>query len=145
MAIDRQGFGLAIIRIFMGVFFFFTGLGKYQWFTSTAILDGRFHTWLMTAAEGSISRRYIEHIGLPGLAVFSRLVPLGEISCGIALIAGFWTPVFAFIAFFMALNFHIASGALFQYAFLTNGFGLPVLGPTLGLALGGVKQRWSLR
>ena len=61
------------------------------------------------------------------------------------MIIGFWTPLFAFIAFFMALNFNIASGAIFTYGFLTNGYGLPVLGSTLALAVGGVKQCWSIR
>jgi hypothetical protein len=32
----------------------------------------------------------------------------------IAMVAGFGTPLFAFVAFFMALNFHVASGALFK-------------------------------
>jgi hypothetical protein len=45
----------------------------------------------------------------------------------------------------MVLNFHVASGALFQYRFLTNGFGLPVLGGLLALAVGGVRLPWSVR
>jgi uncharacterized membrane protein YphA (DoxX/SURF4 family) len=80
----------------------------------------------------------------PWSAILARLVPLGEITSGVALIAGVWTPLFAFIAFFMALNFQIASGAVFKYSFLTSGYGLPVLGTTLGLAIGGVGLRWSL-
>jgi hypothetical protein len=40
----------------------------------------------------------------------------------------------------MALNFQIASGALFKYSFLTSGYGLPVLGSTLALALAGTGQ-----
>jgi hypothetical protein len=63
----------------------------------------------------------------------------------VALILGIWTPVFAFIAFFMALNFQLASGALFKYSFLSSGYGLPVLGGTLALTLGGVRLPWSLR
>ena len=50
-------------------------------------------------------------------------MPLGEIASGAALIAGFWTPFFAFVAFFMALNFQFASGALFKYSVLTSGYG----------------------
>ena len=76
--------------------------------------------------------------------MFARLVPLGEITCGVALIAGIWTPLFAFVAFFMALNFQFASGALFKYSFLTSGYGLPVLGATLALAIGGVRLPWSI-
>ena len=50
-----------------------------------------------------------------------------------------------FIAFFMVLNFAVASGIIFAYAYLTNGYGLPVLGSTLGLAIGGARLPWSVR
>lgn len=145
MAIDRQGIGLALLRICIGVFFIFEGLGKIRWFADTSVLAARFADWTQAAAAGSVSHWYLARIAQPGLAVFARLVPLGEIVSGIALVLGFWTPFFAFVAFFMALNFNIASGALFKYSFLTNGYGLPVLGSTLALAVGGVKQRWSVR
>ncbi len=145
MAIDRQGTGLAIVRVCIGAFFVAEGLSKYRWFTDTSILAGRFSGWLAAAPPDSWSRWYLEHVAIPGTASFARLVPLGEIGSGLALVVGFWTPLFAFIAFAMALNFHIAGGTLFRYSFLTNGFGLPVLGPTLGLAMGGVRLPWSLR
>jgi uncharacterized membrane protein YphA (DoxX/SURF4 family) len=145
MAIDRQGIGLALLRICIGVFFIFEGLGKIRWFGDTSVLAARFAEWSQAAAAGSVSHWYLERIAQPGLAVFARLVPLGEIVSGTALVVGFWTPFFAFVAFFMALNFNIASGALFKYSFLTNGYGLPVLGSTLALAVGGVKQRWCVR
>ena len=145
MAFDRQGTGLAITRVFLGVFFIFEGLGKFRWFVDTSILAGRFSEWLEASAAGSASRWYLERVAMPGLGVFARLVPLGEICSGIALLVGFWTPLFAFLAFFMALNFQVASGAIFKFSFLTNGYGLPVLGPTLGLAIGGVRLPWSIR
>src|SRR5580765_3968475 len=145
MAIDRQGLGLTVLRILIGVFFLFEGLGKIRWFTDSSILAGRFNEWTQAAAAGSVSLWYMQRIALPGLAIFARLVPLGEIVCGIALLVGFWTPFFAFVAFFMALNFNIASGAIVKYSFLTNGYGLPVLGATLALAIGGVRLRWSVR
>lgn len=145
MAIDRQGTGLTIIRVCMGVFFLFEGINKYEWLMNTSILAGRFSTWLAAAAEGSASRWYLEHVAIPGTAVFARLVPLGEVAAGLALIAGIWTPLAAFLAFVMVLNIHVASGALFKYAILTNGYGLPVLGSTLGLAFGGVRLPFSVR
>jgi uncharacterized membrane protein YphA (DoxX/SURF4 family) len=145
MAIDRQGTGLAITRICLGVFLLFQGLGKYQWFADTSILAGRFQEWVDVAAPGSISRLYLDHIAIPGLPVFARLVPLGEIASGLALIVGFYTPIFAFSAFFMVLNFAVASGLIFAYSYLTNGYGLPVLGSTLGLAVGGARLPWSVR
>jgi uncharacterized membrane protein YphA (DoxX/SURF4 family) len=145
MAIDRQGTGLTIIRICLGVFFLFEGLGKLGWLFNSAVLQGRLDGWLADAASGSLSRWYLEHVAIPGAVVFARLVPIGELAAGAALIAGFWTPLASLLAFLMVLNIHVASGALFRYAFLTNGYGLPVLGATLGLALGGIRLPLSIR
>ena len=145
MAIDRQGTGLVITRVCLGVFLLFQGLLKIEWFADTSILAGRFQEWVDTVAPGSISRLYLDRIALPGLPVFARLVPLGEIVSGLALIVGFFTPIFALISFFMVLNFAVASGIIFSYSYLTNGYGLPVLGSTLGLAVGGWRLPWSVR
>ena len=145
MALDRQGTGLAIIRVAIGAFFIAEGLTKYRWFLDASILAGRFNEWRQAAAPGSVSRWYIGHVAMPGLQFFARLVPLGEIFSGIALVFGFWTPLFAFIAFFMAANYQVADGAMFRISFLTSGYGLPVLGSTLGLAIGGVRLPLSVR
>jgi uncharacterized membrane protein YphA (DoxX/SURF4 family) len=145
MAFDRQGTGLTITRVFLGVFFLVEGLGKWRWFLDTSILAGDFSKWLETAAAGSMTRWYLERVAIPGVAIFARLVPLGEICSGIALVVGFWTPFVAFLAFFMVLNIHVASGAIFKVSFLTLASGLPVLGPTLGLAIGGIRLPWSFR
>ena len=145
MAIDRQGHGLAILRICIGVFFIFEGFGKIPWFTDTSLLAGQFANWSQAATPGSLSQWYLERVAMPNAAIFARLVPLGEIGSGLGMVVGFWTPFFAFVAFFMALNFQIASGAVFKYSFLTSGYGLPVLGATLALALGGVRLPWSIR
>ena len=145
MAIDRQGLGLTILRLCIGVFFLFQGIGKIRWFADSSFLAGQFAGWSRAAAPGSVSLWYLERIATPGLAVFARLVPLGEICSGAAMVVGFWTPAAAFVAFIMALNFQIASGAIVHYSFLTSGYGLPVLGTTLALAVGGVRLKWSLR
>jgi uncharacterized membrane protein YphA (DoxX/SURF4 family) len=145
MAIDRQGTGLAILRICIGIFFIFEGLGKIRWFADPSALAGQLDGWLHAVPSGSLSQLYLQRIAIPGVAIFARLVPLGEMVSGAALILGFWTPLFAFVAFFMALNFQFASGALFHYSFLTSGYGLPVLGSTLALAVGGVRLPWSIR
>jgi thiosulfate dehydrogenase (quinone) large subunit len=145
MALDRQGTGLAIARIAIGVFFIVEGMTKYRWFLDASILARTLNEWLQAAAPGSVSRWYLGHVAMPGLQFFARLVPLGEIVSGIALVLGFWTPLFAFIAFFMAANYQVASGAMFRLSFLTSGYGLPVLGSTLGLAIGGVRLPLSVK
>lgn len=145
MAIDRHGIGLALSRIFIGLFFVFDGIGKLRWFVDSSILAIQLSGWLNASAPGSMSRWYLEHVAMPGLPYFARLVPLGEMVCGLAMLVGFWTPAFALIAFLMVLNFHVAGGMIEKYSFLTNGHGLPVLGSTLGLAVGGVRLPWSVR
>jgi uncharacterized membrane protein YphA (DoxX/SURF4 family) len=140
MAIDRQRTGLAILRVCIGIFFIFEGIGKIRWFTDTSLLAGQLSGWLQDVPPTSFSHQYLERVAIPGVAIFARLVPLGEIASGIALVTGFWTPLFAFVAFFMALNFQFASGALFKYSFLTSPYGLPVLGSTLALTLAGGRK-----
>jgi uncharacterized membrane protein YphA (DoxX/SURF4 family) len=145
MAMDRQGTGLAIVRMSIGVFFIFEGLGKWRWFADSSILANQLAGWQHAVAPGSASAVYLERVAVPFVAVFARLVPLAEICSGLALVVGFWTPFVAGLAFVMALNFLFASGALFRYSFLSNGYGLPVLGSTLGLAIGGTRLPWSIR
>ena len=145
MAIDRQGSGLALLRILIGIFFLFEGIGKIGWLTDTSILAGQLAGWAQAVPSASWSHLYLERLAIPYATTFARLVPLGEMASGIALIVGVWTPFSALVAFFMALNFQFASGALFKYGILTSGYGLPVLGSTLALALGGVRLPWSIR
>lgn len=143
MASGSAATGLRALSMFLGVFFIFEGLGKIAWFTDSGPLAGALQGWLKEAAP--TSRWYLETLAIPGVPMFARLVPLGELLGGSALLAGFWTRVAAFAAFLMVLNFHVASGAIFQYRFLTNGFGLPVLGGLLALAIGGSRLPWSIR
>jgi len=145
MALDRHGTGLAILRILIGVFFVFEGLSKIRWFTDASILASTLAQWQAAAPAGSLSQLYLTRIAVPGVTIFARLVPLAELAGGLALVIGFWTPLVAFLAFLMVLNFHVAGGTLFKYSFLSNGYGLPVLGSTLALAIGGVRLRWSVR
>ena len=145
MAIDRQGTGLSILRICIGVFFIFEGVGKLSWFGDTSLLAKQLEGWVQSVPAGSWSHLYLERVAMPYSSYFARAVPLGELISGAAMVAGFWTPFFAFVAFFMALNFEFASGALFQYKALTNPYVLPVLGATLALAIGGVRLPLSLR
>jgi uncharacterized membrane protein YphA (DoxX/SURF4 family) len=141
MAIDGRTTGLTVLRICIGVFFIFEGIGKLGWFTDTSLLAEQLRNWSQSVSSSSLSHMYLVRVAIPGVRIFARLVPLGEIVSGVALVAGFWTPLFAFVAFFMALNFQFASGALFRYSFLTSGYGLPVLGSTLALALSGLRPR----
>ena len=135
--------GLRLLAMFLGVFLIFEGLGKLAWFTDSGPLQGALQGWLKDAPP--TSRWYLETFAIPGVPMFARLVPFGELAAGVALVLGFWTRLAAAFAFLMVLNFHVASGAIFQYRFLTNGFGLPVLGGLLALAVGASRLPLSVR
>ena len=133
MAIDRQATGLTILRVCLGVFLPVRGHRQFCWFGNSSLLAGQLAGWLQTSGAAALNRDYLERFAIPYVAILARLVPLGEIASGLALIVGFWTPVFAFVAFVMAVNFNFASGAMLKYSFLTSGYGLPVLGSDAGI------------
>ena len=111
------------------------------WFADSDLLEESLREWLAEAP--SLSRAYLENVAIPAAPVFARLVPLGELGAGIAFLLGFRTRLAATLAFLMVLNFHFASGALFRYGFLTNGYALPVLGGLAGLSSPG-RLPWSV-
>ena len=61
-----------------------------------------------------------------------------------ALILGFQVRLAALVSILMILNFHFASDVLFHYSYLTNAYGLPVLGSLLALIVGGTRLPFSL-
>jgi uncharacterized membrane protein YphA (DoxX/SURF4 family) len=139
----RQAWGLVALRLCLGGFFLFEALGKVGWFTSSAVLRARFAEWVGNV--GPVSRAYLETVCIPGVEVFARLVPTGEFAVAAAFLLGGYTRTAAAMALLMVLNFHFASGVMFQYSYLTNGYGLPVLGGLLALALGGAGLPLSVK
>ena len=134
--------GLRALSLLMGVFLLFMGIDKWPWLTNDGVLAGRFQEWLASAPPAS--RWYLERVAIPGTPIFARLVPVAEMALGAALVCGFKVRVAAAIALVMVFNFHFASDVLFHYRYLTNGYGLPVLGGLLALALGGGRLPLSL-
>jgi uncharacterized membrane protein YphA (DoxX/SURF4 family) len=129
-----QALGLTALRIALGVFFLFMSLSKIGWLTDASMLTTQLTGWLDEA--GPFSRWYLQTLCLPGAPVFARIVPVAELTTGLALILGIYTRVAATLGLLMILNFHVASGIIFRYEYLTNGYGLPVIGGLLALAIG---------
>ena len=61
-----------------------------------------------------------------------------------ALLAGFRVRLVAVIAAAMVLNFHFAMGVLFDWGYLYNAYGPPVLGSLAALAIGPQRLLLSL-
>ena len=137
------GFGLRLLAVCLGVFMVGAGANKIGWFADAQPLSAVFQRW--AAQAGPEVRWYVETLAMPGAPLFARLVPLGELMTGAALILGFWGRLAAVVALFMVANFHFASGAYFSAAFLTNAAGPPLMGGLAALAISRVRLPWSLR
>jgi uncharacterized membrane protein YphA (DoxX/SURF4 family) len=134
--------GFRLLALLVGIYFVVNGVQKIAWFTDSSILAERLNAWMQNAAPST--RWYIETVARPGVPLFARLVPLIELSTGAALILGVWTRLAAALAFLMVLNLHFARGVFYEWAFLADGAGLPVLGSLLALALGGSRLPLSV-
>ncbi len=140
----KESSALTLIRIALGVFFLCESYQKLGWLMDSAELHGRLTQW--AAAASSANRWYVENVAIPGAPIFARVVMLGELCAGFALVFGVWTRLAATLAFLMVMNFHYASGQLFGgLRFLTNGYALPVLVPLVALALAGGRLPLSLK
>ena len=135
--------GLRVLAIMLGIFFLGMCSTKLAWFLDSSILLNKFQTIFLPKAP-SIVRWYLETVCIPGAPLFARLVPLGELAAGLALIAGFWTRMAATVALLMVLNFHFATSAFWSIDFLRDGTGLPVLGGLLALAINGARLPFSV-
>jgi|SRR6185436_14165997 len=133
--INTEKISLLIVRLGLGVFFFFEGWDKLPWMSHPDMLTEILRRWADTGAPSA--RWYIDAILIPGVSVFARLVFLAEVGAGLALFFGFWTRPIAILTILMVLNIHFAHSSLFQYGFLSKGDGLPILSGLLAVAIAG--------
>jgi len=128
------GQALVVLRLSLGIFMIAKGLDKLAWFIHPNLLAVKLDAFL---AKATPANRWWVTLLIPGVAVFARLVPFGELAAGSALVFGRFTRLAAVLAFLMILNFHLATGALFHIAFFSDGQAFPVLGGLLAIALAG--------
>lgn len=141
-AAGSSSVALRVLSLSMGVFFLFMGLDKIGWLAHPDLLTTQLRGWHDTAPAAS--RWYLTTVAIPGAPVFARLVLAGELAVGVALILGIRVRLAAVVGLFMVLNFHFAMGVLLRYNYLWNGYGPPVLGSLLALAIGGARLPFSL-
>lgn len=134
--------GLRVLSIALGVFLLFMGLDKVEWLMDSGPLVRRLQEWRGSASP--MSRWYLDALAIPGAPVFARLVLVGELAAGAALLCGVRVRLAAGVSLLMVLNFHFASDVLFRYSYLTNAYGPPVLGGLLALVIGGAKLPFTL-
>ena len=136
------GSGLRVLAALVGVFLVATSITLFPWVADGGIVLQRFREWLPSATPSA--RWYLETVCIPGAPIFARLVPIGGLCAGVALVIGFWTRMAAIATFLVVLNVHFVSGALWSHHFLTDGTGLPLLGGLLALAISGSRLPFSV-
>ena len=134
--------GLRLLSAVLGIFLISMGLGKLDWAADSSLLENELRNWWGPAP--AISKLYIDWFAMPLHPVLARLVLLGELTTGLALVAGYRLRLAALTALFMILNFHFAMGLLFSSAYLTNGYALPVVGGLAAVAVGARRLPYSL-
>jgi uncharacterized membrane protein YphA (DoxX/SURF4 family) len=131
-----QTVALVLLRVCLGVYMFFFGLDKAAWLLDATPLATQLASWLLDAPPAS--RWYLERM-IPGAPGFARAVPLGAMVGGIALALGFWTRIAAAMSLVVVLSLQLGAGSMFQYAYLMNPGGLPLVGGLLALIIGGER------
>ena len=129
---------LILLRISIGVFMFFFGFDKVRWLIDGTPLATQLSSWLVDAPP--VSRWYLERI-IPGAPVFARAVPLAAMISGIALTFGWWTRIAAAVSLVAVLSLQVGAGAMFRYAYLMDGTGLPLIGALVALMIAGETRR----
>jgi uncharacterized membrane protein YphA (DoxX/SURF4 family) len=129
-----QTTALTVLRIGVGIFFVVKGIGKIGWIATPSLLGDRLNAWLQHATAWN--EWYVTAV-IPAVPVLARLVVLGELGGGLAITCGVWTRPIAALTLFMVLNFHVATAAVFEYAFLSDGTGLPLVAALLALVIAG--------
>jgi uncharacterized membrane protein YphA (DoxX/SURF4 family) len=119
----------------VALFFLYLGYTKIEtgWLTSSERLQKSLLSLEQTAPPSS--KWYIEHVGKPGVDLWSKLIPLGEMALGISLFLGLLVRLSTFIGMLAVLNFHFTSGALFSVSILGNPYAILVIVPLLVLFL----------
>jgi uncharacterized membrane protein YphA (DoxX/SURF4 family) len=126
---------ILLLRLAVAIFFLYLGYTKMSngWLTSTDRLEKSLLSFGHNAPPAS--RWYIEHVGLPGVGRWAKLIPFGEAALGISLLLGLLVRLSTFIGILTVLNFHLTNGTLLSAGFLSNPWAILVIASLLVLFL----------
>lgn len=103
------GWPLALLRIYVGVYFLLAGWGK-------MMRGGEWPPIMVRILEGNADKSFafykgfLESVVIPNAEVFAYLVAYGEFALGLAMIFGFMTRLASILGIFMVLNFCFMKG-----------------------------------
>ncbi len=133
---------IAFLRIAVGIFFLGQGINKIEWLTSSEFLKTNLDRYALNAHPAA--QWYQERVAKPGVEIWARAIPMGEMLIGIALILGVLTRTTLSIATLLVVNFHITNGKFFSLTFFSDPYALLLLACLLALSFSKAHGTWAL-
>jgi thiosulfate dehydrogenase [quinone] large subunit len=91
-----------------------------------------------------VTQWYLTSVAVPGVETWARLIPMGEMAIGVALILGLLTLPTLIVSSLLVINYQIATGTLFSPAFFFSPYALLLLSTILILMFSKAGDRFSL-
>lgn len=101
---------LSILRIYVGYYLFFQGIGKFQRKFAKGDWIGRQIGDVATLDLYPWYKTFLQRYVVPHSELFGYLVMIGEIAVGVCLLLGLFTRVSAFIGLVMLVNYYLGPG-----------------------------------
>jgi thiosulfate dehydrogenase [quinone] large subunit len=133
---------IAFLRIVVGLFFLAQGINKLDWYKSSEFLRTSLDRYAQNAP--SFTLWYQNHVAYPGIEVWSRMIPTGEMVIGIALMLGLLTRPTLIMALVLVLNYHVTNGTIFSTGLIYNPYGLLLLSNLIVLLVSKAGSTFAL-
>ena len=101
---------LSVLRIYVGYYLFFQGIGKFQRNFPKGDWIGRQIGDIASLDLYPWYKTFLQSYVVPHSELFGYLVMIGEIAVGVCLLLGLFTRVSAFVGLFMLLNYYLGPG-----------------------------------
>ena len=132
---------ILILRLAIAGLFLSIGTDKYQegWLTNSEHLAESLNNYHQRAS--GVQLIYLEHVAIPYVGLWSKLMAIGEFAVGVSLLLGLLVRFSSAVAIFMVLNFHAANGNLFTLNFFSSPWAAVLIACFLALFLASAG-RW---
>ncbi len=101
---------LAVLRIYVGYYLFFQGIGKFQRNFPKGDWIGRQIGDIASLDLYPWYKTFLQSYVVPHSELFGYLVMIGEIAVGVGLLLGLFTRVSALVGLFMLANYYLGPG-----------------------------------
>ena len=101
---------LAVLRIYIGYYLFFQGIGKFQRNFPKGDWIGRQIGDIASLDLYPWYKTFLQNYVVPHSELFGYLVMIGEIAVGVCLLLGLFTRLSAFVGLFMLFNYYLGPG-----------------------------------